>query len=87
MQRKKERSEIKIVKTRKDHECECCEETIPKGTKALVNFGFNYDEGYFRYYFHLDSEALCYDTFMEVCGVLPESEDGKRILEALEAVE
>lgn len=79
--KKKEWGEIKVVTTRKEHECECCDRPIAKGAKALVNAGFNYDEGYYRYYFHLDDSA-CYGTFMEVCGIIPESEDGKMILTA-----
>lgn len=81
---KKEYAAIKIVTTRKAHACECCDDPIPKGTKALVDHGFNYDEGYFRYYFHL-TDFSCYGTFMEVCGIHPESEDGKMILEAAKA--
>lgn len=85
MRKKKEWAAIKVVTTRKEHACECCDAKIPQGVKALVNYGFERPDGYFRYYFHLDDENMCYDTFMEVCGILPGSDDGKMILAAASA--
>ena len=53
--------ELKVVKTRKDHECICCGEIIPKGSRTLVESGFNRDDGFFSNYFHIDSDYEAHD--------------------------
>ena len=59
--------ELKIVKTRKDHECVCCGNQIPKGSRTLVESGFNRDEGFFSNYFHIDKEHACYLDYLDAC--------------------
>lgn len=76
----KEFGRIKVVTTRKEHECEVCSEPIPKGVKALVNYGYAKYEGYFHCYFHLDKKNACYLDAMEAMGILPSSTDGRWIL-------
>ena len=65
---KKSFYKLKVVKTRKNHECSVCLAHIPKGSRALVENGFNQREGYFTNYFHISiGEAYtCIDTYMDV---------------------
>jgi len=59
--------EIKVVTTRKEHECVCCGNPIPKGSRTLVESGFNKDEGFFSNYFHIDKESACYLDYLDAC--------------------
>lgn len=74
--------EIKVVKSKKNHKCECCEEIIPKGSRVLVETGRFKTEGFFSYYFHTEDTKMesgntygCHDEFIDVCFVnKPEAE-------------
>ena len=59
--------ELKIVRTSKEHECVCCGDSIPKGSRTLVESGFNKDEGFFSHYFHIDKEKGCYLDYLDAC--------------------
>jgi len=56
---------LKIVTTRKDHECVVCGKLISKGAKTLNESGFNKDDGYFSNYFHLDKENRCHLDYLD----------------------
>ena len=58
--------QLKTVKTRKEHQCSACGETIPKQSRALLENGFNQKEGFFSNYFHLDRENACYLDYLDV---------------------
>lgn len=75
---------LKIVKTRKDHECICCSKIIPKGSYALRENGYNEYEKYFNNYFHLDKEHGCYKDYIDVQQ--PEDKILKMILEGARMV-
>ena len=66
---KKSFYQLKVVKTRKEHKCSVCEEVIPKEARALVENGFNRDDGFFSNYFHiqLDREYGCQHTYLDAC--------------------
>jgi len=57
--------ELKVVKTRKEHECSACGNKISKGSRTLVENGFNHNEGYFSNYFHLDAQNSCYLDYLD----------------------
>ena len=72
---------IKITTARVEHLCDACSKPIPRGVKALVNYyGYSQIGGFFSCYFHLDKKNACHLDFMEVTGILPESEDGLMIV-------
>jgi hypothetical protein len=43
-------------------------------------YGYSQIGGFFSCYFHLDKKNACHLDFMEVTGILPESEDGLMIV-------
>ena len=55
---------VKIVRVRKDHNCEVCSKAIPKGSRALVEGGFN-REGYWQSYFHIPTDGDCYLDYFD----------------------
>lgn len=59
--------ELKVVKTRKEHNCIVCETPISKEMRTLVEAGFNRDEGFFSNYFHIDKENGCYLDYLDAC--------------------
>lgn len=65
---KKNFYQLKVVKTRKEHECSSCGETILKGSRTLVESGFNRDEGFFSNYFHIQQNDKygCYRDYLDV---------------------
>jgi len=59
--------QLKIVRTRKAHNCICCNNIIPTDSRVLVESGFNRDEGYFSNYFHIDKEHACHLDYLDAC--------------------
>jgi len=59
--------QLKVVKTRKEHECVVCANLILKGARSLVENGFNKDEGYFSNYFHINKESACHLDYLDAC--------------------
>jgi len=58
---------LKIVRTRKEHDCIVCRNAILKGARTLVESGFNRDDGYFSNYFHIDKEHACHLDYLDAC--------------------
>lgn len=59
--------ELAVVTSRKDHECVCCAEVIPKKSRTLVENGRNKDEGFFSNYFHIGQGRDCHLDYLDAC--------------------
>ena len=59
--------QLKVVRTRKDHECIVCGNDIPKGARTLVESGFNRNDGFFANYFHIDKKRACHLDYLDAC--------------------
>jgi len=59
--------QLKVVKTRKDHECVVCANQILKGARSLVESGFNRDEGYFSNHIHINKQSACHLDYLDAC--------------------
>lgn len=58
---------LKIVRTRKPHNCVVCSETIPVKSRALLETGFSDEEGFFSNYFHTDEKNGCHLDYIDAC--------------------
>ena len=58
---------LKVVKSHKDHECIVCGNIISKGSRTLVESGFNRNDGFFSNYFHIDKKSACHLDYLDAC--------------------